>query len=290
MRPATFEYLAPESLAEATEEIARLAPDGKFLAGGQSLVPLMNFRLAQPPALVDLRRVPELAGISVGSDEITIGAMTTHAEIERSEELAQALPIARAAARQIGHPAIRNAGTIGGSLVHADPAAEWPVVLTALGARVRVESTRGGRWIAVPDLFLGYFMTTIEADELLTSIVIPRPGPAVGWSFQEFARQSGAFGLVLVAALAAQRAGRVESAQVVLGGCAGTPVVVDGDSVGELARLCTERTWAEAASRVVAAVDSWTSDIHATGEDRRQIATALVRRALAEACGEGSTR
>jgi CO/xanthine dehydrogenase FAD-binding subunit len=246
---------------------------------------MMNFRLAQPSALVDLNRIPGLTGIAVEADRITIGAMATHAEIERSEELAEALPIAREAAREIGHPAIRNAGTIGGSLAHADAAAEWPVVLLALDASVRAESSRGSRSIKVADLLAGYFTTTMEPDELLTAVEIPRPAGGATWCFKEFARQSGAFGLVLVAVIAESDGGRLRSARIAFGGCGGVPILVESDRIPELVELVGAGAFEEAAERAVAAVDSWSADVHATAEDRREIATTLTTRALREACG-----
>ena len=202
MRPCAFDYLAPETLEEAVALLAEHAPDARVLAGGQSLIPAMNLRLARPSVVIDLGRVPDLAGIDRRGDFVTIGATTTHAEIEASPILIEALPMFPVMARRIGHPAIRNRGTFGGSLAHADPASEWPCALLALNGRIEAIGPRGERTISSDEFFHSYYTTALEPDEILTRVVLPAQDEAMRWSFHEVARQAGAFGLVLVLACA----------------------------------------------------------------------------------------
>ncbi|MEA2227015.1 MAG: aerobic carbon-monoxide dehydrogenase medium subunit [Solirubrobacteraceae bacterium] len=283
MRPASFDYAVPDSLAAAVQALERGGPDAKLIAGGQSLMPMMNFRLARPELLVDLRRVPGLAGIAVEADRVVIGAMTTHAEIERSAQLARVLPVLGAAAREIGHPAIRNRGTIGGSLAHADPAAEWPVVAAALDASVRVTGPRGERTVPARELFVSYLTTALQDGEIVTAVEIPIPPAGTGWSFQEFARQAGAFALVMVVALAAlDGEGRVARLAVALGGVDSKPVLAGVDA-GPLLGAAPSRELVAAATEEIVATLEPSGDVHVSGEDRRQAARALLGRGLSEA-------
>src|SRR5581483_3626621 len=187
MKPPPFEYDAPTTLGEALDLLAEYGDDAKVLAGGQSLVPLLNFRLARPDRLVDLNGVAELAGLREESGELVIGSMTRTAELERSPAVAARFPLLREAVRFVGHFQIRNRGTVGGSVAHADPAAELPAVLLALGARFLAASKAGVRAVAADDFFHGHFTTALRADEVLTEIRVPAPTGS-GYGFEELAR------------------------------------------------------------------------------------------------------
>ena len=198
MKPPPFEHHVVGSIDEATSALAEFGDEAKVLAGGQSLMPLLNLRLTHPTHLVDINRVAELDGISNG-DGVRIAAVTRHRTAERSPVLQAANPLVVDAIRWIGHAAIRNRGTIGGSLAHSDPAAELPLLLVTLGGSVEVRSAGGARTIAADDLFDGFLTTTLEPDELLTSAHFPALEQGTGWSFQEFNRRSGDFGIVSAA-------------------------------------------------------------------------------------------
>src|ERR1700704_1979921 len=194
MKPAPFRYARAGSLAEAVALLAAAPGDTKLLAGGQSLVPMLNMRLVRPAVLVDVNSVRELAGIAPTADGgLRIGALTRHAELTASPAVIERAPLLAEAARHVGHAAIRNQGTLGGSLAHADPAAELPAALLALDARVHVTGPRGAREIAADAFFLGLLTTALEADEILTAIEVPAQPP--GWGFVEIARRPGDFAL-----------------------------------------------------------------------------------------------
>jgi aerobic carbon-monoxide dehydrogenase medium subunit len=283
VRPAPFSYTAPETVEEAVAALADAGPDAKALAGGQSLLAMMNFRVARPSLLVDLRRIPELTGISAGHDSVRVGAMTTHAEAEYSELLLASMPVVRRAVTLIGHPAIRNRGTVGGSLAHADPAAEWPVVALTLGARMRCENNQGSRWIDSDRFFEDYFETALGPEELITDVEIPIPRRYTGWSVQEFARQSGAFAIVLVVAVVrVGDDGRIEDLEICVGGCGGAPVRLESARTKLVGERPTDRVLEQAARDLIDDLAP-RSDVHATSEDRVAIARALVKRALTEA-------
>jgi CO/xanthine dehydrogenase FAD-binding subunit len=220
MKPAPFEYAAPASLDEA---LALIGDDARPLAGGQSLVPMLNFRLARPARLVDLERV-RLDHVRVDGT-LRIGAMTRQATIERSQEIAAGWPLLRQAVRHVGHPQIRARGTIGGSVAHADPKAELPVALAALGARFHVRSAAGARTLTAGELFRGPLMTALAPDELLVEIEVPPLPAGARTAFAEHARTHGDFAIAGVAAV-------VTGDRVTLGllGAAYTPVVVDSEA------------------------------------------------------------
>lgn len=239
MKPAPFDYAAPRSLDEA---LALLDEDAKPLAGGQSLVPLLNFRLARPRLLVDLNGVPGLAGIRRAGGTLRIGAMTRQAALERSGIVAEGWPMLREAVRHAGHPQTRNRGTVGGSVAHADPAAELPCALAALDARFRVRSARGARTLAAAELFAGPLQTVLEPDELLVEIEVPPVPPGTRTGFAEHARTHGDFALAGVA---------VVGDRIALLGVAPTPVVVSSLDDAPIAdpwkRALVESLYAEAA-------------------------------------------
>lgn len=228
MKPASFHYYRARSLQEALDLLSGAAANGKLLAGGQSLIPLMNLRLARPEALIDLNSIPGLSYIRSEGNKIAIGALTRHREMEFSELLAKELPLLAEAIPQIGHPAIRNRGTLGGSLAHADPAAELPCVLTALDARMVAAAPNGERVIRAEDFFTGFYATALADNEILKEVRIPLDRHPAGWSFVEFVRRHGDFALAEASVLLfADGAGdRCMSARVVIGGSVEKPVRV----------------------------------------------------------------
>jgi CO/xanthine dehydrogenase FAD-binding subunit len=263
VKPAPFEYVAPRTLREA---LAGLDEDAKALAGGQSLVPLLNFRLARPARIVDLNRVEELAYVRRSGGTLHVGALTRQSVIERSPLVARAWPLLEQAVRQVAHPAIRNRGTVGGSVAHADPNAELPVAVAALDARLHVRSAAGERTIEVADFFLAPLMTTLAPEELLVEIELPALPDGAGTAFVEHARTHGDFA---IAGAAVVRAG-TEHAAIALLGAGPTP------------QRATEAEAALCAGASVREVAKLAGGLFE--EDHRQaLGTELVRQAIEEA-------
>lgn len=286
MKPAPFEYYAPETVEEALAQLAEHGYDAKPLAGGQSLIPMMNFRLAQPEVLVDLNRLADLAFVEpTEAGGVRIGAMTRHHQIERSERIAARAPLVHATMPKIASPAIRSRGTFGGSLAHADPAAELASVCVALGARLRLQSTKGERWVPADEFFLGMFTTALEPEELLVEIELP-PFPArMGWSLQEVVRRASDFALVgVVATLTLADDGSFEDARIVLMSVGDGPVQASKAAETLIGEAPTPEAL-EAAAQVVRQEIDPTGDLHASAEFRRHLAVVLTERALAEAVG-----
>ena len=278
MKPPPFDYVAPTSLDEAVAALARGGPEAKLLAGGQSLIPLLNFRLAQPALLVDLNRVAELAYITPRDGGTAIGAMTRQAAVERDAGLAQSQPLLREAIRWVGHAAIRSRGTIGGSLAHADPAAELPAVAVCLDARLGVIGPRGRRSLRAADFFRGYLSTALEPDEILVEAWLPALAPCAGQAWLEFARRHGDFALAGVAVSLSLRGEQVETARIVLTGVGGTPVRAREAETLLIGGGVLERVSA-AADAVRSTIDP-DADLHASKEYRTQLAGVLTERAI----------
>jgi CO/xanthine dehydrogenase FAD-binding subunit len=285
MKPAPFNLLRPKNVEEALALLQSYRAEAKVLAGGQSLVPLMNFRLAQPHNLIDLNGVVGLNEIKVDERSLTLGAMVRQRDVERSPAIAERLPILREAIAQVAHPAIRNRGTVGGSLVHADPAAELPLLAIALDATFQLRSARGSRSVAARDFYQGYLSTDIAPDELLVEIVFHLPPPGAGWCFTEIARRHGDFAIVAVAVLLDFGRDRsVNFARVALGGVGPAPLRVAAVEEILLGGRPGAELYRRAGAAAAEAVDPPT-DIHASSGYRRQITGVLVRRALATAEG-----
>ena len=290
MKPAAFEYDDPRTLDEALALLAEHGEDAKVLAGGQSLVPLLNFRLARPERLIDVNGVGELDYLRVADGVLRIGALVRHSVLERSEAAAAAVPLLQEAVRLVGHAQIRNRGTVGGSIAHADPAAELPVAMAALDARFRVRSTRGDRVLGAEELFVTHLTTSLEADELLTGIEVPVPAPGTGSAFVEFARRHGDFALGGAAALVRlDDGGTCESAAVALLGAAPTPLRAREAEAFLHRRRLDEQTAREAAALAVQNLHP-TGDIHGSSEYRHGLIEALTRRALLAAAGRAQGR
>jgi carbon-monoxide dehydrogenase medium subunit len=285
MKPAPFRYYAPTTVDEAVGQLAQHGWEAKALAGGQSLIPMMNFRLAQPGVIVDLNGVSELFYIRPGRDGgVQIGAMTRMRRVEKDAVIAERAPMVHAAMPKIAYAQIRNRGTFGGSIAHADPSAELPAAAVAMDGRFRLRSPRGERWVAADEFFLGLFTTALEPDELLVEVALPPMPRNSGWSFFEVARRHHDFALVGVFALVTLGGGgRCDSARLVYFSVGEGPVVAHQaaaalqgqEPTGEAIRAAAEVAGAED-------VDPQ-SDINASAEYRRHLVKVLGERALTEA-------
>jgi carbon-monoxide dehydrogenase medium subunit len=281
MKPAPFDYHAPKQLAEAADLLATLS-NAKVLAGGQSLVPMMNFRYVVVDHLVDLGGVEDLHGIEVVDGMLRIGAMTRQRDIEQSAEVAKYCPLMTEALCHVGHRQTRNRGTLGGSLAHADPAAELPAVCAAYDATIHLASVRGLRAVPFREFTAGFMATALEADEMIAAIDLPIWRQGHGYGFQEFARRHGDFALAGAAALLDVGANNiVRNAALALCGVAASPIRVEAAEV----RLMGQPL--DAALIQSAAAAAWLveplSDIHASGDYRRHLAQVLSTRALTDA-------
>lgn len=284
MKPAPFEYFRPQSLDEALSLLAEHGSDAKPLAGGQSLIPAMNFRLATPSVLVDLNGLDELGRITDDSGDVRIGGMVRQRAVERSRLVFERAPLVAETMPHIAHPAIRNRGTVGGSLAHADPAAELPAVMLALNARLMVSSQSGTREVPADEFFVGLFSTAVQPGELLTEIRISPPPARSGCAFQEISRRHGDFALVGVAAVVQlDEQGRCAEARIVLLSVGDRPMFA-GQAAKALAGQPPSAESIRAAADAAAALDiDPSSDIHASARYRRQLANVLTRRVLERA-------
>jgi len=270
----------PTSLEEALSALAEHGPDAKVLAGGQSLIPMMSLRLAQPAVLIDLNRVPELSGISADGSGLRIGSMTRHRAAERSGLVAERVPLMAEAMPFIGHAAIRSRGTIGGSLAHADPAAELPAVALATEAGLIARSLRGGeRTIPAGEFFEGYFTTVLQDDEILCAVEVPPAPPATGFAVVEIARRHGDFALVGVMAALTIDQERITRARLALINVAERPVRAERAEAALVGAAPGPSAWAAAAGEASAEIDP-SGDLHASPAYRRKVAGVCVRRAL----------
>jgi len=283
MKPAPFNLFRPKSVDEALALLHSHGDDAKVLAGGQSLVPLMNFRLAQPQNLIDLNLVEGLDQIKFDDQTLSLGTMVRQRDVERSASIVERLPILREAIEQVGHPAIRNRGTVGGSLAHADPSAELPLLAVALDATFRLRSAQASRSVAAKDFYHGYLLTDIAPDELLVATDFHLPPANCGWCCTEIARRHGDFAIVAVAVLLDCRQDRtIDFARVAVGGAGPAPLRV---AAAEEA-LVGERLGGEVfrrAGEIAAQAVEPPADIHASSGYRRHLTGVLVRRALATA-------
>ena len=284
MKPAKFDYFAPSTVEEALDFLGRYGPDAKVLAGGQSLMPLMNLRLVRPSVVIDINRIDALAGIEPSADGgLSVGALTRQRDLERSALVRQRFPVVAAAIPHIGHFQIRNRGTVGGSSAHADPAAEIPALCRALNAQFVVAEADGERTVPAGEFFLGLLTTAVEPDQLLVRIQLPGLTGRWNWGFQEVSRRHGDFALTGAIALLRldEQAVCLES-RITMFGVGDAPVrataaeealvgrVVDSDARNEAARLVSE------------SVDP-SSDIHASAEYRKDVSGVMARRALEDA-------
>jgi aerobic carbon-monoxide dehydrogenase medium subunit len=285
VKPARFAYYDPSSIGEVLDLLAQHGDEAKLLAGGQSLVPLMNMRLARPANLVDLNGVAELTGLTVEDGWLRIGAMVRQRTVERSPLVAESWPLIAEACTFIGHSQIRNRGTVGGSLAHADPAAELPAVMTALEAEFVIRGARGERTVGADDFFLTYLTTCLEPDELLVEIKVPPPPPGSRPAFREVSRRHGDFALAGAAGLVALDQGGVcQDARIALFGVGPGPYRARAAESLLKGQQPTEALLIEVGLKAAEDLEP-DGDIHASAEYRKEVGAVMVRRALLAACG-----
>ena len=284
MKSAPFEYIAASSLDQALSLKAEYGDEARFLAGGQSLIPAMNFRLARPEVLIDINGLAALAGIDRSdSTTIRVGAMTRYRALERDQDFLKTCPLFADALPHIAHPPIRNRGTIGGNLAHADPASELPAVATAMGARMKIRSSKGERELDASEFFAGLLTTSLKADEVLAEIAFPAPKPRSGSCFVEVARRQGDFALAGVAAIVTlDDQGKCTDVRLALCGVGDTPVDASDAAAPLIGHPCTELA-IEAVSAGVQKMIDPPGNVHASADYQRHIAGVLTRRALATA-------
>lgn len=283
MKPGAFTYHAPRSIDEAVALLAAHGDAAKLLAGGQSLVPMMNLRLAQPRHLIDLNRIAGLDVIRLTGERLEIGALTPHAALARADLVRDHCPILAAAAATIGHYAIRTRGTIGGSLAHADPAAQLPLIAALLEAELEARSPRGPRIIPAADFITGVFATALAADELLTAVRLPCLGAREGWGFRLMSRRAGDFAIAAAAVtVTLDAAGRIDGLRAALGGVEPTPVTLGAMAFTQQGRL-PDDGWIAALAHGFAASCDPLDDPRVPAAYRRELAETLVARALGDA-------
>jgi carbon-monoxide dehydrogenase medium subunit len=282
MKPAPFEYARPESVAEAVALLAERPSEAKILAGGQSLVPMMNFRMARPDLLIDINRLSELDYHRIEGGELVIGALVRHATLRASELVRDACPLMAEAYQDVAHGPIRNRGTLCGNLCHADPASEMPAVMLATEATLVLRSSRGERRLPAEAFFLGTYETAVEEDELLIEIRIPVAPDGQGWSFEEISVRKGDFAMVGVATTLAISGGGVIGASISLCGVGDRAQRLRSVEASLIGAVPEEDIFTQAAAAAAAAVDPQ-SDIHADADYRRDLVRALVGRTLSVA-------
>jgi CO/xanthine dehydrogenase FAD-binding subunit len=291
MKPGQFDYVVAESVDAAVAALAAAGGEAKIIAGGQSLVPMLNFRLLRPSILIDINRIPGLGAIVEEENAIRVGALVRHHQLETSPVIARHLPVLSHAMTHVAHLAIRNRGTIGGSLSHADPAAELPMMARLLDAEIDVTSATGRRTVAARDFFLGALTVDLAADELVTEIVFPKLPPRTGWGFQEVARRGGDFALAAAAATLTVTAGQVTGARVAVIG-AGETARRAAETEALLIGRALEPALLDAATKAARAGIEPNTDLQASADYRRHLVGVLVGRVLTAAWrrarGEGA--
>jgi carbon-monoxide dehydrogenase medium subunit len=282
MKPAPFDYIAATSVDMAAAALADGGDDAKIIAGGQSLVPLLNFRLLRPSILIDINRIESLAFISETATDIRVGALTRHYQLETSPVIARHLPVLSCAMTHVAHLAIRNRGTIGGSLAHGDPAAELPMMALLLDAELHIGSVAAARITAARDFFLDALTVDLNAGEIVTEIALPKLPPQTGWGFAEVSRRRGDFALAAAAATLAVAAGAIVEARIALSGIGRTAVRAAMAESLLVGHALEPPLVSQAIEAVRAAIEPDT-DLHASADYRRHLAGVLTGRALAAA-------
>ncbi len=284
MKPAPFEYFVPDSIEQALDLLRQHGDEAKILAGGQSLVPAMNFRIQQPGILIDMNRLTELGYILEDESVIRVGALTRERQLEFDDLLAKKTPLLHEAVPHIAHPQIRNRGTIGGSLVNADPAAELPVLMLALNARMKVRNTSSERWINAADFFVGMFTTALEADEILVEIELPVMAPQTGWSFMEVAPRAGDYALMGVATLVSlDDGGKCKDAKLVYLNAGDGPIDAK-EAARSLVGEKLDDNLIESAARYASENEITPfGNVHASPEFQHHLAHVLTKKALKRA-------
>jgi carbon-monoxide dehydrogenase medium subunit len=281
VKPPRFDYYAPDSLGEAVALLERYSEaEVKLIAGGQSLVPLMNLRLARPEVLIDLRQVPDLGGIRHEAGEWTIGALVRHSEIEDSDELFAYLPVVRAVVHHIGYRPIRNRGTVGGSVCHADPAAEWPMLVRLLDAQLVITGSAGDRACPATDFFHGFMACAIRPDEVLRAVRFADIASPWRWGFEEFVRAAGDFAVSAVGVILEVDGTLVTAARVAAAGQGPTPMRLGGAEMALVGRPFDEAATHRLASDAAAAEVDPSSDGNGSADYKRRLLQAQLRRLL----------
>jgi carbon-monoxide dehydrogenase medium subunit len=282
VKPRAFDYVAATSVTEAVAHLARHDGAAKVLAGGQSLVPMLNFRLLDPAVLVDINRIADLSGIAERDGALRIGALTRHRQLEIAPVIAERFPVLTAAMAHVAHLAIRNRGTIGGSLSHADPAAELPALMLLLDATIAISGRDGERRVPARDFFEGTLTTALDSAELVTAIDLPALPPRTGWGFEEIARRSGDFAMAGVAATVSLDGNTAADARIALFGVHETPLRAEAaEALLRGTSFDADRIAAAATTAQEAVVPM--DDLHASADYRRHLVGVLVRRAVAAA-------
>ncbi|MGH7935080.1 MAG: FAD binding domain-containing protein [Candidatus Binataceae bacterium] len=282
MKPPSFEYHAPASVDEALKLLGQYRGEARILAGGQSLVPLLNFRLANPAALIDINKIGELSYIKEDNGHVRLGALTRQRAIEFSPVVNHSLPLLGEATRMVGHPPTRTRGTIGGSIAHADPAAEYPCVVTALDGEIVIRGPRGERSVHAAEFFQGLMATAVAAGEMLVEVRLPAMAANAGWAFEEFSRRHGDFALAAVAAMVTMEGKQCATVRLAAAGVGATPLRLRA-AEEILKRAEPGENLIDAAAARAAELVDLDSDIHATAAYRRHLTHTLTRRALTRA-------
>jgi aerobic carbon-monoxide dehydrogenase medium subunit len=280
MRPAEFDYHRPTSLDEA---LSLLGEESRPLAGGHSLIPLIKFRLSTPAALVDLAGVPGLDEIAAEGNGVRIGALATHHDVAASDAVRSVCPVLAEAAGLIGDPQVRNRGTLGGSIAHADPAADYPTLLKALGATISVAGPDGTRDVGADEFFVGIFTTALTSNELVTSVTVPAVQAGSGAAYVKHHHPASRFAVAGVAAVVSVDGGSCKAARLTIGGVTATPTDASSAAESLVGRPVSDEAIAAAAEKVPESLSSPTSDAYASGEYRVHLAKVLARRALSSA-------
>ncbi|MCP5044437.1 MAG: xanthine dehydrogenase family protein subunit M [bacterium] len=284
MKPAPFDYVIPSTIEEAIGYLADDDVEAHVLAGGQSLVAAMNMRMSRPELLIDLAKLDDLDSLREEDGALALGAMTTKRTVEFSPVALATQPLLHAATMVLAHPQIRNRGTVGGSIAHADPAAEYPAIALLRDAEFTAQGPNGKRTIAARDFFITYFTTALEEAEILTEVRIPAMAPGTGWSFQEFARRHGDFAMAGVGVtLELDASGHCQNTQVVPFALGPTPVHATGVEEAINGERPSPELFASACKKMADGIEDPTSDVHASVEYRRDLAAVLGARALTEA-------
>jgi aerobic carbon-monoxide dehydrogenase medium subunit len=289
MKLPHVEYEAPATVTAAVDLLAEHLDEASVLAGGQSLIPLLALRLARPALLIDINGLQELSGVSASNGWVAVGAMTREYAAEDSKTIADSVPLLAAALPLIGHEAIRSRGTIGGSLAHADPAAELPAVATALDAEFVVRGPSGDRVIPAAEWFEGYLTTSRRADELLVEVRFPAAAPGTGAAFREVARRHGDFAIVGLAASLTLSDGAISDARLAFAGISDVPVRAAGAEDLLLGEIPSSELFDESARRATEGIDP-PADLHGSSEYRKKVAATLVRRGLQAAADNADER
>lgn len=280
MLPASFGYVAARSVEEALQLLTQHGDDAKLLAGGHSLIPAMKLRLASPRYLIDLGSVPGLRGVRIDGESLAIGALTVHADIAASDLVCKRLPGLADAASMIGDVQVRNRGTAGGSIAHADPAADLPVILTALNASFVLQSASGNRTVAADDFFIDFYTTAITANEVLTEIRVPLPPAGAGTAYAKLPHPASGYVVVSAGALIhRQPSGQCASARIAIGGMGSNPIRATATEAALQGQPLTPDVIARAAAKAAEGTDP-DDDSYASADYKRQVATVYARRAI----------